>query len=706
MNQSLRELVLDGGGWILERLTELNAVERNTSARRLLSESMQTWSGEAETYWWKWMGEVAVSLGLRAKAVDCTVEEVLELADDEGQLLVLVGDSQKGHRLIACGDSRLYLADGTQRLEMPRPSKRRVRELLGTGNHRGYFRCVFVRSATAGSSADAQHEKPSPLNRLLRILQPEWSDIWLVVLFALVAGVLMLATPIAVETLVNTVAFGRFLQPVIVLALVLLVFLGFLAAMRGLQTYVVEIIQRRLFARVVADLAYRLPRVETKSSEGKYLPELMNRFFDIVTVQKIAAQLLLDGVGLVMATLIGMAVLGFYHPWLLGFDIVLLASIAFIIFVLGRGAVPSAVRESARKYEAAAWLEDVARCPATFRGDGGAYYAMDRADRLIHDYLTERRAHFRVLMRQIIFALALQALASTALLGLGGWLVISGQLTLGQLVAAELIVTAIVGAFAKLGKHMEGFYDLLASVDKLGKLFDLSMERQDGLLHPSSRSQVGVEFDNLGCKRSNGTALWSGLNSRLLPGSSLAIVGGSGTGKSALLDMIYGLRQPSSGSLVLDGMDPQDLRPDVFRSRAAMVRGIEVFHGTIEDNLHLQRAHVSDVDAREALSGVGLLETAVELPAGLDTILNSGGAPFTENQCRLLTIARAIAGKPGLLLIDGVLDALPDEELEVVLNCLLSEDRPWTLIIATGRDDIARRCAECLQLGRTAEVAA
>ncbi len=199
-----------------------------------------------------------------------------------------------------------------------------------------------------------------------------------------------------------------------------------------------------------------------------------------MTVQKVTAGLLLDGITLVVSALIGMSVLAIYHPWLLGFDLVLLSLMTFAIFVLGRRAVSSSIEESLAKYRTASWLEDIAACPTAFRYHGATEFAMERADRHIFDYLKARRRHFRVLFRQMLFALVLQALASTALLGLGGWLVISGQLTLGQLVAAELIVAVIVGSFTKLGKHLESYYDVMASMDKLGHLFDIPVERQDG----------------------------------------------------------------------------------------------------------------------------------------------------------------------------------------------------------------------------------
>jgi ABC-type bacteriocin/lantibiotic exporter with double-glycine peptidase domain len=506
----------------------------------------------------------------------------------------------------------------------------------------------------------------------------------------------MLATPMAVETLVNTVAFGRFLQPIMVLALILLMFLGFQGLVRALQTYVVEIIQRRLFARVAGDLAFRLPRVQRDAVNGHYLPELVNRFFDVVTVQKAAAQLLLDGLGLALNTVIGMAVLGFYHPWLLGFDLFLLAAIAVAIFGLGRGAVASAVKESKQKYFMAAWLEEIARCPTAFRSDGGAEFALERADRLIHEYLAARRQHFRIVMRQVLFALGLQALASTVLLGLGGWLVVSGELTLGQLVAAELIVTVIVGSFAKFGKHMESFYDLLASVDKLGKLFDLRMERPDGLLsaarnNPATVEMSGIEFFSPGSERAGP------ITCRIESGERVAVFGPAGSGKSTLLDMIYGARRCDSGHLTIDDIDPRDLRPDVLRGRVALARG-EVFHATIEENVHMHREGVTASDVRSSLSAVGMLTPILRMPDACSTVLASHGVPLSETQQRLLGLARAMAGKPGVLLVDGLLDTLSGRQLDKVLDHLTSADRPWTLVVATSREDIARRFKKRIDL--------
>ncbi len=689
-----------GGAAILERFTNTEPTYERNAAKRTFVEVTRAWPGECRRLWWKWFAEASSSLGLRSKILDCTVEDACALVGDGAQIVCYREDetSETSEWLAVLGASRkrFQLVRVIDQPVTKMHTSRGLRKALSQFAVDGHIRCLVMQpseSASLSGSSGMTGESVSPWERLWQLLRPESSDIWIVMVFSFVVSLLMLATPIAVEALVNTVAFGRFMQPIVVLAIILLTFLGFQGAIRALQTYVVEIIQRRLFARVAGDLSFRLPRTKVEASDDKYLPEVVNRFLDVVTVQKVAAQLLLDGLGLILGTTIGMAVLAFYHPWLLGFDLFLVASIAVIIFLLGRGAVSSAVKESKHKYRMVGWLEDIARCPISFRSDGGADFALERGDRLIHEYLSARRKHFRIVMRQVLFALGLQAIASTILLGLGGWLVVSGELTLGQLVAAELIVTVIVGSFAKFGKHMESFYDLLASVDKLGVLFDIPVERQNGMLSIEREAPARVAFNSVSFARPKQTAVFEGFNAQIDRGDRVAILGSVGSGKSTLMDLIYGLRVPTAGHLTIDGFDPRDLRPDVLRDRVALARGAEVFHATVDENIHLHREGITAADVRDVLSGLGLLDAVLRLENGCDTTLTSDGAPLSECQRRLLGIARAAIGRPGLLLIDGMLDSLGDQDLDRCLNYLLREDQPWTLVVTTSREEIAARFA-------------
>jgi ABC-type bacteriocin/lantibiotic exporter with double-glycine peptidase domain len=302
-------------------------------------------------------------------------------------------------------------------------------------------------------------------------------------------------------------------------------------------------------------------------------------------------------------------------------------------------------------------------------------------------------------MRQVIAALLLQALGSSVLLGAGGWLVMQGQLTLGQLVAAELIVAVIVRSFVKLGKHIESFYDLLASVDKLGYLFDLPIQRQQGLMSLACEGPARVDVRDLTFCSGDSSPIFEGLSLHIAAGDRLAVTGPSGSGKSLLVDLVAGWAEPQRGEIVIDDIDPQDVRPDVLHRRVTVVRQPEVFTGTISENVHLGRPGVSLHDVRQALARVGLLNAIQALPEGLDALLNPGGTPFTELQLRRLTLARAIVGGPRLLIIDGLLDAFSDGDALTLGSEVAARRQPWTLILVTGRESLAAICDQRIDLG-------
>ena len=693
---------------IATRILEFFATASHVSfdrplAIRTVTEMVRAIPGDDFRVWAQRLVEAGESLNLRIRSTDLRLQDVVRLvrervpvaacfatAGDSGDLsaqwIVLEAYRRGKFKVLnLADDSTRWMSSGA------------LKRLLKQYREANELRWVTGQAAmpcdiTLPSKSRLFKKKTiKPLERLLGILKADQADLWAVITFSVIVGILALATPIAVEALVNTVAFGRYLQPIVVLSIILMTFLGFAAAIRALNALIVEIIQRRLFVRVVEDLAYRLPRVKQEALDRCHGPELVNRFFDVITVQKVAAKLLLDGIAILLTTVLGMAVLAFYHPFLLGFDVALLLCIGFIVFVLGRGAVRTAIQESASKYKVAAWLEELLRNPTAFKLHGGMQFGIDRADSLTVDYLAARRAHFRIVMRQIIFALTLQAVAATVLLGLGGWLVIQGELTLGQLVAAELIVMNIVGSFAKIGKYVESFYDLLASVDKLGTLFDLPIEPHDKLFHLQDATSARLRVNSVSQKIGD-TRLHAGLSFDLQPGQRLAVTGVAGSGKSALLDLLTGIRHPSSGNVSLDGIDLRELRPDSLREHVSLARDVEVFHGTIEENVHLNRPQINASDVRQALAKVGLLDEIMRLRDGLSTLVQTGGAPLSSSQAQRLMVARAIVGRPRLLLLDSILDGLSDDELKRIIPEICGEKSPWTLILTTGKQWIAEQC--------------
>lgn len=539
--------------------------------------------------------------------------------------------------------------------------------------------------------------KPTPLARLMHLVAAERGDIRVVLVFAVAIGILNLATPITVEALVNTVAFGGLLQPVIVLAMVLMSCLGMAALLNALQTVVVELMQRRLLVRLTSELSYRLPHAKIEAFDKYNGPELVNRFFDVLTIQKVGAKFLLDVVTVLLSAIIGLMILAFYHPALLAFDMVLIVFLALVLFALGRRGVSTSIEESNSKYAIASWLEELARHHVVFKVADGMF-AQDRADSLARNYLSSRAEHFRIVLRQLVSALALQVIASTALLILGGWLVEIGQLTLGQLVASWLIVSIIVSSIAKLGFQIEAWYDLLTSAEKIGKLLDLPIEKQDGCALP--RLNMGLELETHDLKlgvRANFPAL-ANVDLKVRAGERVALRGVSGSGKTTLLETLAGLRQPLAGHVEMDKYDLRELRRTSIQGQVAFATVNQVIEGSIFENIRLGRAGVTTKSALEALELVELRDELRSLPDGLDTVLSTAGQSLSAGQAHRLVLARAIADQPRLLLIDGLLDSLDPERRERILQRLCSEEFSWTLIVSSHSPEVPEICQRVIDL--------
>ena len=533
----------------------------------------------------------------------------------------------------------------------------------------------------------------APWIRVGALLRLERNNLIVAIMYSVAIGILTLALPLATQTLVNTVAFGSLLQPIAVLSILLFAFLLFSAILQTLREYVVEILQRRIFVRSASDAADRLLRARSSAFDGIHPPELVNRFLEVVTVQKSAATLLVEGLTIIMQTVIGMALLAVYHPYLGVFDFFLVIAITIVLFPMGWGAVDTAVDESKAKYALVAWLQEVGRHLHTFKSGPGAQFALHRANELVSDYVEDRKKHFRILLRQIMGSLGLQVLASTALLGIGGYLVITRELTLGQLVASELVLTLAVSGFAKFGKHLETYYDLCAAVDKLGYLTDLHTETSGPDPVPVRDAGATVSVRGMSFSYPNKRKVFDGLDLEVRSGERVAIRGRSGNGKSTLVDVLWRLRTPQSGVVEIDGNDIRNYQVWSLRTAVALVRIHEVFHGSIVDNVAMGRPEIDTVQVREALAAVGLLEEIDRLQDGVLTEVSTFGLPLSSGQALRLALARAIAGKPRLLIIDEVLDQVDDVSLQsVTLDFLFRDDAPWTVIVTTEHDSILERC--------------
>ena len=618
--------------------------------------------------------------GMLARVRAYTREEFKQAAKAQTALLAHLGDS--GWLAVGRGRRPVLVSGGRERrLGL---GSQEVKQLLGTGPIQTITLEPRLQLEPLSRSATGTG---SPWARLRALMALEASELGGLVLYAVILGAASLAVPIAVQVLVNTIALGSLLQPLVVLAALLLGVLTVSGTVQVIESYAAEVLQRRMFVRVAEDFARRLPEATYQVYGEQNIRELATRFFEVVSVQKSMGKLLLDGLTLALQTAVGLLLLGFYHPLLLAFDVALLLALSAVVG-LGYGAVSTAVDESAAKYRTAAWLQTVAAQPLLFKRASGAVFASVRADALTRAYLGTRRRHYRRVLRQLIGGVGVQVLTLVALLGLGGWLVIEGELTLGQLVAAELVVGMIVAGFAKLGRQFETGYDLLAALDKLGHVLDLP---RDVRAHAQSpQDPLGLELCGVTVQADPRAAL-EGVHARIEPGARVRLTGGTERQRRVLLELLAGIVPSEAGVLRALGTPADVWHPAQLRECALLVGPGDFVEGTVLDNLRVVDPSLDEDAAMNALRAVRLSERVAELPAGLRTQVLSVGSPFTPSEVARLALARALVASPGLLVLDHALDAigLDGGEHQEVLDRFLSPKAPWT-VIATSDDPKVR----------------
>lgn len=523
---------------------------------------------------------------------------------------------------------------------------------------------------------------PSPTARLLHLLASEKKDLLLLIVYVVLVGLLSLAVPLAAQSLINTIAAGVFVQPLIVLTSIVLICLIFAGALRLFKLALLERLQKRVFARVALQIAAHLPRVKHSALITTYAPHLANRFFDVITIQKALSKLLIDAPAALLQIAIGLLLMAIYSPYLLAFDAFVILFLIFGLWIMGFGGLRSSIDESYQKYHVAEWLEEIARCQVGFKRFGMRPFAIERTDSLVMNYISSRRRHFRVLYRQSAAHYLFRAAASAGVLAIGGWLVINRQLSLGQLVAANLIVVSVLAAIEKLFGLLETYYDLLTALDKVGYVTDLTTDSHWGnRLLPESQSGAAITCRGLHFSYRQDVEVLADLSLVVGAGEKISIVGKSGAGKSTLVGVFCGVLEPQHGIVTIDGIDVRDISFDNLHAAVALVSSAnEVFEGTIEENLLVGRENIAHTDLVRALDIVQFSNYMHGFADGLKTKVVSEGRNLSRGQIQRLLIARAIIGQPRLLILDEAFTGVDEQDKIQILDRLYSRENPCTII--------------------------
>lgn len=537
----------------------------------------------------------------------------------------------------------------------------------------------------------------TPFQRLIRLLAGEKSDILHIILYSLFIGVVGLTLPLGIQATVELVSGGVVVTSVYVL--IALVIIGVLVAggLQIMQILVVEYLQRRIFTKAALEFAFRVPRIRLEAIINQYAPELMNRFFDVLTLQKGLPKLLIDLSVAVMQILFGLILLSFYHPFFVFFGLGLLAILGLIFRLTGPLGLATSIQESKYKYKVVYWLEELARALNSFKLSGNTSLPLKKTEYNLNNYLKNRKAHFAVLISQYTYIILFKAVVTGGLLIIGTFLVINREITLGQFVASEVIIILVLSSVEKIILYMEVVYDLLTAVDKIGHVTDLPIERSGGIDISQSMNGQGLAIDvnhlNYRYPDSSEYSL-KDINLRVKAGEKICISGGGASGKTTLTDTITGLHTGYEGIITFNNFSLRDL--DLTNLRDWIGKNVsheDIFDGTIQENILVGKPNSTPEHAVEAIRLVGLDKKINQFPDGLNTHMVSAGKGFSNSFINKLILARCLAKRPRLLILNDYFDTMQKQDKLELINLLTRKDHAWTLLVISN-DPIIMSCCD------------
>lgn len=548
----------------------------------------------------------------------------------------------------------------------------------------------------------ADYNSYRPVQRLGRLLKSESKIIYLILFYALINGIIVLTLPLGIQAIVNFILGGRVSSSWVILVVIVILGLTLSGIIQIAQMTLTERLQQRIFAKSGFEFAIRLPRIKLEAFQNRYAPEMVNQFFDTVNLQKGLAKLLVDYPTAALQVIFGLILISVYHPFFLFFSL----TIVFLLYLLfrytGPNGVVTSLKESAHKYEVAHWLEELARTMGTFKLAGITNLPLLKVDKLIMGYLYFRRKHFGILITQYKTMVAFKVITIGALLIMGSLLLIDDQISLGQFVAAEIIIILIMNSIEKLIIGLESVYDVLTALEKVGAISDLPLEKER-VKNPAlltGKDGFAVSTDGLIFHYpGNDRKIISGVTFSTGAGQKVAVAGTQGSGKSTLLQLLTGIYEDFEGRITYNGLPLSALCQDELRLEIGdNIYQETIFKGTVRENITLGKEGVSDDQLMENLEAVGAMNQFNMLEDGLNTLLFPEGIKISRSLAKKIILARSMATNPKLLLLEVETDFLVNGEKNRFYDYLFSKD--WTIIAITEDIEFLERADKILYMNK------
>ncbi|MEO5592431.1 MAG: ATP-binding cassette domain-containing protein [Chitinophagaceae bacterium] len=521
------------------------------------------------------------------------------------------------------------------------------------------------------------------IRKLNLILWLDRSDLIYVYTLAIFAGLVQLSLPLGIQSIIGFVMAGSISTSIVILIglVVFGVFINGLLQVRQLQT--IEKVKQKLFLRYALEYADRLPKLNIEKLDNEYLPEIVNKFFDSISLQKSIDKLVIDLPAAIIQVLLGLLLLAFYHPVFIAFGVLLLVAVFLIIRFTSSQGLSTAMDASSYKYAVAGWLQQIARTVKTFKYTRETSIHINKTDEMAIQYLASSTKHFKILLTQFWSLISFKIIITAAMLIIGSYLLVSQQINVGQFIAADIVIITIIGSIEKLIMNLDAVYDALVSVEKLNIITEAEKEGGGSLLLEVKNGGVSLECNNISFAYGDNAPVLANFNLVIEKGEMVQLKGASGVGKSTVLRLFTGAFINYTGNILIDGIPLANYNIASLRQQTGIMLGNQdLFQGTIKENITMgsHSIRMQEISSMAALTG--LLSFIQTCKDGYDTMLLPGGHKLSNSVRKNILLIRALLGDHRLLLLEEPFEHLEQPYKNKVID-YIKNNKNSTVLIAS-----------------------
>lgn len=527
------------------------------------------------------------------------------------------------------------------------------------------------------------------LQLITSYLSKEKKDVAAIYIYSLLSGLVYLSLPLGIQAIVSFSMGGVFTTSVYVITIFVIIGTIIVGYLKIQIMNIVEKIQQKIFVQYSIAYAEKLNRIDISKTNKYNLSELMNRVFDAVTLQKGISKILLDIPIETIRIIIGIIVLGFYHPWFIVFGLLIIGLVVTIFKYTSIGGIKSSIEESNKKYEVVSWLESVAGSIRSLKPYATYELPLQKIDSLLENYIQNRTKHYRILLFQYKTIIAFKVITTMVMLVLCTYLLINQKLNIGAFIAAELVIMTIISAVEKLVISLESYYDVITSFTKLNKVLELPDEPSGKYNFPKKENGIAIEAKNIAFSFDNEINIIENIYFSIQANSITVVSGNLSSGKTTLSKILSAAYTPTNGILLYDNIPSQNFVKSELTSAIGYYDDEhKLFAGSILDNIQVGNKLITIELINKLCQEWGISNIFYQFPNSYYSDIQDYPTKLTYSTRKAIQLLKVCLGKHNIILLDEPLEGMSETFKINFLKYIQYISKHKTVIIVTNDENI------------------